>query len=171
VVVGGVFWRDGSQEVARLTAIIWLNMEDFCILCNVIENFCRKKVTKIEGGGNPLALSSSKWHWHNHVKTHWFIYVDIQILQLLMGGIDQWGVNHDSSFLWLEPHRRQGIFELRKIREVNPFMLGWQQQCWLGCECHFWWAQCRLISERSWTWTKEMHVVVFLPHGSQYLTW
>jgi hypothetical protein len=26
-------------------------------------------------------------------KTHRLVYVDIQILQLLMGGMDQWGVN------------------------------------------------------------------------------
>jgi hypothetical protein len=28
---------------------------------------------------SPLAFLSSKWHWHNHVKPHQPIYVDIQI--------------------------------------------------------------------------------------------
>jgi hypothetical protein len=36
-----------------------------------------------------LALLSFKWHWHDHVKTHQLVYVDIQIPQLLKGRIDQ----------------------------------------------------------------------------------
>jgi hypothetical protein len=40
VVMGGVSWRGGSQEVAKPTAIARLKMEeDACILCNVIEIF------------------------------------------------------------------------------------------------------------------------------------
>ncbi len=45
-----------------------------------------------------------------------------------------------SSFPWLELHWRQQIFELCKIGEVNPLVLGWQWQRWLGCECHLWWT-------------------------------
>jgi hypothetical protein len=51
-----------------------------------------------------MALSSSKWVWHNHVKTHLHVCVKNQIFQLLMGGIDQWGIGCDSSFPWLELH-------------------------------------------------------------------
>ncbi len=38
--------RDGSREVVRLMAITQLKMEDACSLCNMIEFFCQKKVTK-----------------------------------------------------------------------------------------------------------------------------
>jgi hypothetical protein len=36
-----------------------------------------------------MIFSSFKWHWHdhNHVKPHWPIYVNIQISQLLKGGL------------------------------------------------------------------------------------
>jgi hypothetical protein len=37
--MGGVFWRGGSQEVAKLTATAQLKMEDACIFRNVIETF------------------------------------------------------------------------------------------------------------------------------------
>jgi predicted membrane-bound dolichyl-phosphate-mannose-protein mannosyltransferase len=33
--------------------------------------------------GGPFSLLNSKWHWHNHVKTHKLVCVDIQIPQLL----------------------------------------------------------------------------------------
>jgi hypothetical protein len=49
--------------------------------------------------------------------------VDIQIPQLLMGGIDQWGVGRNSSSLWFEPHQKQQILKLHKIKEVNPFAM------------------------------------------------
>ncbi len=60
-----------------------------------------------------MALSSSKCHWHNYVKTHRLVCVDIKIPQFLKGGIDQWGVGCDNSFFWLELRRRHQIFELR----------------------------------------------------------
>jgi hypothetical protein len=71
-----------------------------------------------------MSPSSSKWHWHSRVKTHQYVCVSNQIPQFLRGGIDQWGVNCDSSFPWLELHPRQQILELRKIKEVNPLALG-----------------------------------------------
>jgi hypothetical protein len=74
--MGGVSLRGGSQEVIKLITIVRLKMEDVC----------------------PLTFSSSKWHWCNHVKTYRHVYVNNQIPQLLKEGIDQWGVNCDSSF-------------------------------------------------------------------------
>ncbi len=52
--------------------------------------------------------------------------VDIQILQLLRGGIDWWGVDHNNSTLWFEPHWNQQILGWCKIGEVNSLMLGQQ---------------------------------------------
>jgi hypothetical protein len=102
-----------------------------------------------------LALSSSKWHWHNRVKTHRHVCVSNWIFQLLKGGIDWWGVSCNSSFPWLELHWRQQILELHKIGEVNLLVLGQQWQHRLRCECHIWWAQCQLINERSWMWLEK----------------
>jgi hypothetical protein len=51
-------------------------------------------MTKIERRGQ----------WHNFVKTHQPSCVDIQIFQLLKGGINQWGVGHINLFSWLELH-------------------------------------------------------------------
>jgi len=82
-----------------------------------------KKVTKVKRQ-RPFDLSSSKWHWHNHVKTYLHVCVSSQILQLLRGGLDGWGgVGCDSFFPWLELHRRQQILELHKIGEVNLLKL------------------------------------------------
>ncbi len=103
--------------------------------------FVRKRSSRQKKEGF-LALASSKWHWHNHVKTHWLVFVNIQIPQLLMGGIDWWGVGCNNSFIWLELHRNQWILELHKINEVNPLTLSQQWQRWQGCKCHIWWAQC-----------------------------
>jgi hypothetical protein len=72
-----------------------------------------------------MSPSNSKWHWHKCIKTHRHVCVNNQILQLLRGGIDQWGVGCDNSFLWLELHRRQQILELHKIGGVNLFTLCW----------------------------------------------
>ncbi len=47
VVMGDVFWRGGSQEVARPTTTAQLKMED---AYNIIEFFWRKKVTKPKKG-------------------------------------------------------------------------------------------------------------------------
>jgi hypothetical protein len=105
-------------EVARPTSTTRLKMEDACNLCNVIEFFYWRKVTKTKKEG-PLVLSNSKWHSHNCVKTHSPIYVDIQILPPLRGGIDQQGVGCDRSILWLEPHQKQQIFRWHKIGEIN----------------------------------------------------
>jgi hypothetical protein len=41
-----------------------------------------------------------------------------------VGGTNQWGVGHDSSFFWFELHRKQQILGLHRIGEVNMFMLG-----------------------------------------------
>jgi hypothetical protein len=41
--MGGVFWRGGSQKVAKPTTIAQLKMEDACILRNVIELFDKEK--------------------------------------------------------------------------------------------------------------------------------
>jgi hypothetical protein len=95
----------GSREVVRSTAVAQLKMEDACSFCNVIEFFCRKKVTKIERR-RPFGPSNSQWHWHNCVKTHLLAYVDIQILPLLRGEIDQHGVSCDITIIWLELHRK-----------------------------------------------------------------
>jgi hypothetical protein len=46
--MGDVSWRGGSHEVARPMATTWLKMEDAYNLCNVIEMFFRRKVTKIK---------------------------------------------------------------------------------------------------------------------------
>jgi hypothetical protein len=43
---GGHALKGGNQEVAKPIITAWLKMEDACILCNVIKNFWRKKVTK-----------------------------------------------------------------------------------------------------------------------------
>jgi hypothetical protein len=48
MVMGGVFWKGGSQEVAKPMAIAQLKMEDTCIFCNVIETFWQRKVIKVE---------------------------------------------------------------------------------------------------------------------------
>jgi hypothetical protein len=64
-----------------------------------------------------MALSSSKWHWHNRVKMDRLVYVDIQILQLLKGGIDQWGVGHVALFFGLsciEGNKSLSFTSLRK---------------------------------------------------------
>ncbi len=114
VVMGGVSWRGGSWEVARPMITAQLKMANVCIFYNVIEFFLWRKITKTKSW-SPMALSSSKWHWHNIVKTHQPICVDIQILQLLKGGTDRWGVD---SFLWLDMHQRQQILELCKIKFV-----------------------------------------------------
>jgi len=48
--MGGAFSRGGSEEVARPTTTAQLQMEGVCILCNVIEIFLQRKVTKTKGG-------------------------------------------------------------------------------------------------------------------------
>jgi hypothetical protein len=35
-----------------------------------------------------MSFLSSKWHWHNRVKTHWHVCVSNLIPQLLKEGID-----------------------------------------------------------------------------------
>ncbi len=125
----------------------------------------KKPKQKKEG---PLVLWSSTWHWHNHVRTHQLVYLNIQRLQLLNGRNDQWGVGCNSSFFWHELLWRQQVFMLRKISEINLLMLDQRWQHWLGCEFHFWWPQCQFIDERSGMWLKEACVVVFVPHGSWY---
>jgi len=38
-----MFWKGGSQEMARLAIMAWFKMEDTCILSNIIEFFWQKK--------------------------------------------------------------------------------------------------------------------------------
>jgi hypothetical protein len=58
MVMGGVFWRGGNWKIVQPTIIIQLKLKGSCILCNVIEFFDTKKITKIERGGpfSPLKL-------------------------------------------------------------------------------------------------------------------
>jgi hypothetical protein len=85
--MGGVSSRGGSWEVNGPTSIVQLKMEDAYSLAMWLKFNDENKLSK-QKDEDPLALSSSKWHWHNHVKTHSSICVDIQILQLLRGGIN-----------------------------------------------------------------------------------
>jgi hypothetical protein len=39
MVMGGVSWKGGSQELVKPMTITRLKMEDACILCNLIEFF------------------------------------------------------------------------------------------------------------------------------------
>jgi hypothetical protein len=41
--MGGVSWKDESQEIIKPTSTTWFKMEDACNLYNVIEIFCWKK--------------------------------------------------------------------------------------------------------------------------------
>jgi len=56
--MGGVSWRGGSWEIAKLMVIAQFKMENICIFCIVIEMFWRKKVTKVKRWGPfvPLKL-------------------------------------------------------------------------------------------------------------------
>ncbi len=52
MVMGGMSWRRGSQEVAKLMAIAQFKMEDTsCIFYNVTEIFWQRKVIKVERWG------------------------------------------------------------------------------------------------------------------------
>jgi hypothetical protein len=62
-----------------------------------------------------MTNTKRRGHWHNCVRTHQTNCVDNQIFQLLKGGIDQWGVDHNNPFFFLELHQRQQILELRKL--------------------------------------------------------
>jgi len=129
-------------------------------LCNVIEIFWWEKVTW-QKGEDLLAISISKWHWHYHVKTHQLFCVNIQILMKRKNWL-MW-CYCDIFFLWFKLHWRHQILELHKIKEVNPFVLGWQWWYQIGCKFHLWWMQYQFIDERSWMWLKEVHVVAFVP--------
>jgi hypothetical protein len=48
MVMGGVSWKGGSQEIVKPTTITLLKMEDICILCNVIKKIIWRLVTKVE---------------------------------------------------------------------------------------------------------------------------
>jgi len=48
-----------------------------------------------------MTNTERKGHWHNCVRTHQTNCVDNQIFQLLKGGIDQWGVDHNNLFFFL----------------------------------------------------------------------
>jgi hypothetical protein len=53
-------------------------MDDAYILCNLTKFFLQKKMIKME----------KRRPWHNRVKTHQPSCVNIQIFQLLKGGIN-----------------------------------------------------------------------------------
>jgi hypothetical protein len=106
VVMKGVFWRGGSQEVARPITTTWIKMEDGCILCIAVEFFSRKRIIKTKKKEGLITFLSSKYRWHNHVRTYEPIHVNIQIFQMLKGRIDWWGIVYDSSCLWFEWHRK-----------------------------------------------------------------
>jgi hypothetical protein len=87
MVMGGVSWRGGSQEVAKPMAITQFKMEDTYIFCNVIEVFLQKRMTQVERW-RPSDLFKLQMILDNCVKTHWRVYVINQIFQFLNGGID-----------------------------------------------------------------------------------
>ncbi len=146
--MGGVFWRGGSRKVVRPTTTAWLRMEDVYIFCNVIKKIYWKKVTKIEKGG-PSSPCKLQMELHHHVKTHWFVFVDIQIPQLLMGGIDQWGVGCNNSFFL--------VWTALKPMNLWSAQDQWHKSTRVGStlttlakvQMPFLWAQCQLIDKRS----------------------
>ncbi len=75
-------------------------MEDAYIICNVIETFWRKKMTKVErwGPSSPFKLQMALAQC---VKSHWHVCVRNQIFQLLKGGIDHWRLVAMTPFLSL----------------------------------------------------------------------
>ncbi len=61
MVMGGVSWMGGNQELVRPTTATWFKMEDVCILCNVIEiSFI--KISNQKKEEYFLAFWNSKWH-------------------------------------------------------------------------------------------------------------
>jgi hypothetical protein len=78
-------------------------MEDVCILCNVLEMFWWKKVTKREKKG-PFGTFKLQMALAQSCKNTSTCLCKHPNFQLLKGGIDQLGVDHDNSFLWLESH-------------------------------------------------------------------
>jgi hypothetical protein len=76
-------------------------MEDACNLCNVIEFFSQKKLTKPKIG-RPFGTFKLQMAL---AQTYPPAYINIQIPPLLKGRIDQQGVNYNNSILWLEPHQ------------------------------------------------------------------
>ncbi len=87
--------RGGSWEVIRPTTIAWFKMENDCIFYNIIEALEQKKTTKTERGRplGPFRLQISLAY-----------FVNTQILQLIEGRIDQWGVGYGNLFFGLESH-------------------------------------------------------------------
>jgi hypothetical protein len=63
-----------------------------------------KKNNQDKKRGGSLVFLSSKWHWHNPTREHQFVCENIQIPRLPKGGIDQWGVDCNMSFLGFELH-------------------------------------------------------------------
>jgi hypothetical protein len=37
---------------------------------------------------------------------------------------------------------------------------------YLKCKPHIWKEHCQFVDEKSWMWTKEICVIIFIPHGS-----
>jgi len=100
-------------------AIARLKMKDVCNLYNVIEIFCRKKITKIERGGafGLFKLQITLAQLCKNTSTLLCKHPNTSITR------GRWGVGHNSFVFWLEPHRKQQIFGWCKIREVNLLML------------------------------------------------
>jgi hypothetical protein len=86
-----------------------------------------------------MTNTKRKGHWHNCVRTHQTNCVDNQIFQLLKGGIDQWGVDHNNLFFsWVTSEATNPW--VAQIGEVNQLMLGQQWQHELRCKFNLWWG-------------------------------
>jgi hypothetical protein len=103
MVMGSVSWRGGSWEVAKPTAIAWLKMEHACILCNVIETFWQRKLTKTKRWRHSglfkirMALAQSC----KNISTCLCRHPNTSIAK---GRNWLWGVSCDNFFVWLELH-------------------------------------------------------------------
>jgi hypothetical protein len=146
-------------------------MEDVCILCNVIEIFSWRKVTKTKRGGplGPFKLQMALAQLCKNTSICLCKHPNISIANGRNCSVGCW-LRYLFSLAWAPSE------------VINP----WVTQDWgnrtthVGstmtmltrvCECHFQWAQCWLVNEKSWTRLKEVHVVVLNSCGSQLFAW
>jgi hypothetical protein len=101
--MGGVFWKGGSEEVARPIVIAQFKMEGAYILCTIIEIIWQRKVTKTERGrpSSPSRLQITLAHLCKNTLVFLCKHPNTSIAKR---GIDWWGVDHVTYFFWLEPH-------------------------------------------------------------------